>query len=272
MKVNFLWKKLSLLLVGFALGVASLPLSAVWAGKSSSPMEILKSTQKKLEKILDKGFASDSERKARAEEIKKLLEPFFDFDYLARESLSDHWKKLSPEQRQEFSFWFKELLKVAYIQGVRASKKQKLKKIKYKIYYKKEEVRGKKASVFTTVKYLGTKKVCDDDVDELDEGTGPKKCRKWRKIKKWKKVNITWKFALRNGQWKIADMITNDVSLLDSYREQFGKIISKKSVSYLIKKLKKKVLSLRKKLKLPPVSYKKEKKSDNKTGKKSEKK
>jgi phospholipid transport system substrate-binding protein len=204
---------------------------------AATPMELLKDTQKKIETLLDKDIPK-SDKKAlrkREKQIRNILKPYFDFRMLASRTLAKHWKKLTDDQKNEFVFWLRELLESAYVRGVRSGARDKTKP---EVLYKKEEVKDGKAKVFTIVRYL-------------------KKRRRRRRRKRWKKIHVDWKFELKAKQWKVADILTNDNSLIDTYREQFDKIIQKKSYKELLKRIKKKVNQLRKGKGLNKLEYKK---------------
>ncbi|MEM1009323.1 MAG: ABC transporter substrate-binding protein, partial [Myxococcota bacterium] len=70
----------------------------------------------------------------------------------------------------------------------------------------------------------------------------------------WKKVRIDWIFGkAEQGSWKVLDIVTNDNSLVETYQEQFDKIIQKHSFDELLKRIKKKVNQIRKKESLLPL-------------------
>jgi ABC-type transporter MlaC component len=47
----------------------------------------------------------------------------------------------------------------------------------------------------------------------------------------------------KDGTWKTSDVVTDDVSMLENYRNQFNKIIGKEGVPGLIARMKKKLAS-----------------------------
>ncbi len=201
--------------------------------KAKTPMQLLQETQKKVEKIINvKLKPTDSKAKNKREkDVQKLVEPFFAFELLAKRTLGKHWKTLKPAQRKRFTFWFKELLKQAYIGGTRVGEKKRTQQ-KHTLEYKREKIKGNNAKVFTLIKYQVIR----------------------RKRKRWKKVYVDWSFEKKKSGWKVTDIETNDNSLMDTYRENFDKIIRKKSFATLVKKIKKKVLQLRKKHGLSTLS------------------
>lgn len=208
-----------------------------WMGNADAakgdPMSILKDTQKKLQEIVDREIKPGDKKakKKRAEEIKALLEPLFDFDHLAKKALAKHWDKRTKGERKAYKYWLKALLKNAYLRSLNPGSKKKLNKADGRIEYRKQKVGAKKATVFTRVKY------------------------RTKKRKRLRRVRVDWVFyrKTKKDNWLVGDLVTNDNSLVETYEEQFDKIIRKKSFKALLKKLKKKVNAMRKKAGLKPL-------------------
>ena len=54
-------------------------------------------------------------------------------------------------------------------------------------------------------------------------------------------MTIAYVMAQKNGAWRVQDIITEDVSLVSSYRSQFTKIVKKDGFPKLIQKMKDKL-------------------------------
>jgi phospholipid transport system substrate-binding protein len=198
---------------------------------SDNPMQLLQQTQKQAEAILKANTSSNDAAKQKTEEqLRTLIQPFFDFQMLASQTLHNHWSKLKPEDQKNFSFWFEELLKQAYIQGVHSGL-QEQKEQKYEIKYLTQQIDGPKAKIFTEIRYEVTR----------------------RGRKRWQKVQIDWVLVKRDQRWMVNDIITNDNSLMETYREQFDTIIAKHSFGELLKRIQKNVHKLRTKHGLPQI-------------------
>jgi phospholipid transport system substrate-binding protein len=58
-----------------------------------------------------------------------------------------------------------------------------------------------------------------------------------------KKVDVSMEYKLlaKDGRWLVYDVITDEQSMLENYRAEFGKIINKESFDALLKRMKKKL-------------------------------
>jgi phospholipid transport system substrate-binding protein len=212
--------------------LAILPFSP-HAQASDDPISLLKTTQEKLKSIIKRDIPkSDTKAKNQQEvDLKALMRPFFDFQKLGQDAMSKHWEKLNEEQRKRFLFWLEALLENAYIRSLHQGGMQLGSDEEPKIEYKKQKVQKTKATVYTEIRFRDKKR------------------------DKWKKVRLNWLFFRRDGRWMVSDILTNDNSLVETYQEQFDKIITKHSFDELIKRISKKVNELRKEDGLSQLSY-----------------
>ncbi|MFN0064586.1 MAG: phospholipid-binding protein MlaC [Myxococcaceae bacterium] len=142
---------------------------------------------------------------ASVERLAMAVDQFVDFGELAKRALGREWNRLSPAQQQDFSTTMKGLLRASYAQRA-------LGQGAAEIRYGAEKRDGKEAEVTTT---LLLKK------DEL-----PVAYR-------------LYKVAGRQG-WRIFDVVTDEVSLVETYRGQFRKLIADKGYDGLLTTLKNK--------------------------------
>lgn len=194
------------------------------ASASEEPIALLKRTQEQL-KLLLKRTIPKGDKKAQAskeEDLKTLIRPFFNFKRLAQDSLKDHWKTLSEPQRTLFLFWLEALLENAYLQNMNQGSSTIGSDKEPEIDYKKQTLEDSKATVFTVIRIHDSKK------------------------DKWKRIRVDWAFQKQDGKWMVIDLLTNDNSLVETYQEQFEKILKKEAFDGLIKKIKTKVNDLRK--------------------------
>lgn len=191
-----------------ALGV--LALSSVAFAAGPGPMATLKQKNGEVDKLLrqktEKGSAAEKKQK---DEIKQLASTLLDYDELAQKSLAAHWEKLTPAQRTEFVTTLRELIERNYVKQLRTN-------LDYQVQYKNEETEGEQATVSTVVKVKSPGKSTDADI-----------------VYKMKKEPA--------GDWRVWDVITDEVSLVRGYKTQFNKIITEQSYDALIKKMKSKL-------------------------------
>ena len=130
-------------------------------------------------------------------------EEYVDFVELAKRSLGKEWEKLSKKQQDEFSSTMKNLLRASYAQKAIADNRSES-----KFEYGEEKIAGDEATVGTTL--------------QSKTDTFP----------------VTYKLYRSKGTWKIYDVITDDVSLVATYNDQFRQVIAKKGFSGLLTSLK----------------------------------
>ncbi|MBZ4422061.1 phospholipid-binding protein MlaC [Myxococcus sp. RHSTA-1-4] len=148
---------------------------------------------------------------ATAESLAGVVEKFVDFEELAKRALGDKtWATLTPAQQKEFTTTMTGLLRASYAQKAIGQAQAQVK-------YGKESVQGSEATVNTL---LTVKK------DQI-----PVDYRLYRAGK---------------GEWRIYDVITDEVSLVDTYKGQFRKLLNDKGFDGLLSTLKSKRAQLEK--------------------------
>jgi phospholipid transport system substrate-binding protein len=180
--------------------IVAVVLSAIlaWAG---APTDQLKSQIDQVIKILDDP-ALKSHPAERHEQVRKLAEEIFDYPDTARRALGPHWTARTPQEREEFTRLFGDLLDRAYISKIDLYQGEKVKWVG-------EQVTGDDAQVKTTIQ---TKSGSDMPVD--------------------------YRMHLKDGRWRVYDVVIEGVSLVSNYRTQFNKIVQTESYDSLVQKLK----------------------------------
>ncbi len=175
-------------------------LLAAWvAATPTAPTEVVKDGNAEVQKLLATNAAT-------VEQLAQKADDFVDFAELAKRALGKEWKKLSKAQQVEFSATMKGLLRASYAQkAIKDSEGGKA-----ETTYGEEKVQGNEATVPTTLQ------VKED------------------------KHSVVYKLyrPSAKGSWKIYDVVTEDVSLVATYRDQFRKIIADKGFNGLLATLK----------------------------------
>ena len=185
-------------------------LVAVWAGKpanvfGSTPTEQIKETVEKLLGVLQSSVGGDEAlRTQRWEVVRGVLAPRFDFKEMARMSLGSHWNREAGKQ-QEFVSVFTD-----FIEGTYVGRMESLKDIK--INFVREQVDGSFAQVDTRL------------VPSKGEETP-----------------IQYKLRLVGKEWRIYDVVIDNISLVDNFRSQFNHILTIATFDDLLRKLQEKV-------------------------------
>jgi phospholipid transport system substrate-binding protein len=206
--------KTSLLTISFVLLLAFLNLSAESVDISSnSPMDKIKYIDKLLEGYAakHKGQTLTAAQQQKNLSIKhEIVYKHFDMGELCRLSMDKHWKPLSPAQRKEFVDVFTKLIvQNAVLASEKYTGEQVVNYLKQQ-YINKDKTR---ARVVTSVY------VEDEDVD----------------------VTVTYLLIKTPTGWRIYDIIMDDVSLMENYKQQFDRIITSSSYQNLLAKMRKKL-------------------------------
>ena len=165
-----------------------------------TPMEAIKETAGGVLSAL-RDPALKSNRDTRQERIKTLLRARFDFEEMGKRSLGPNWSKQSPADQQQFVKQFTELLMTTYIDRVDDYQGEK-------IIYQGERQENETATVNTKVQ-----------------------------DKKGREYSVNYRLVRSGEDWKVFDVVIEDVSLVNNYRSQFSRVLSSGSFAELLQKL-----------------------------------
>ncbi len=172
-------------------------------------MADLKKSNAALKKLFQKWAPSWSpEQDARRSEMHKIVNGFLDFEELAHRALAHHWDEITPKQRTEFVGVLRDLIERNYIRQVHGQPN-------YDLRFRKETITDGEATVNAT----------------LDSSSDGKKVT----------VEMEYKLLYKNGKWLVYDVVTDEQSMLENYRAEFNKIITKESFDALLKRMKKRL-------------------------------
>jgi phospholipid transport system substrate-binding protein len=141
-------------------------------------------------------------------QMRRIVQEFFDYDDLARRSLGKTWDSLTPVQRKDFTDTLHALIEKSFLKGIGG-------KTAYHVRFDREERNGSGATVFATL-------VVDAQGEKIE-------------------VHLEYQMHRKNGRWVLDDLITDDESMVKTYRANFGRIISQESFDELLKRMKKKL-------------------------------
>ena len=130
----------------------------------------------------------DEQRRA---EIRRVATDLFDFDEISRRVLSRYWTERSAEEQAEFVHLFTDVLERTYIGRIEAYAGEK-------IIYVGEVVDGPFATVRSKVV---TRRRTETPLD--------------------------YKLHLRDGRWKVYDILIDHVSFVAMYRSEFARILQR---------------------------------------------
>lgn len=148
----------------------------------------------------------DEKTKERRSKLRDIINPRFDFDKMAQLSLGAAWKDINGDQQKEFTSTFSNLLAKTYLVKIETVKAGMV-----SIETESVDETGQKATVKTLVKSKG-------DVFPID-----------------------YKLLNENGEWKVYDVVIENIGLIVNYRNEFSSIIRKDQFAGLMLKLKEKL-------------------------------
>ncbi len=174
-----------------------------------SPTQEIKSTVDQVIKIVTNPRLQD--RTKRAQRLKLLRDAIFvrfDFREMAKRSLGLYWHRRSPDQQNEFVRLFTDLLAQAYVVDIESYNNND------KFIYTAERLDGSYAEVDSKVRRPSGEE-----------------------------VTLNYHLHLTNNDWKVYDVVIDDLSLVNNYRSQFNHVIYSGSYDELVRRLKDKLSS-----------------------------
>jgi phospholipid transport system substrate-binding protein len=157
--------------------------------------------------VADPALKGEAKQQERRRKLKEILYARFDFNEMAKRSLGSHWQKRTPEEQKEFVQLFTEVLESAYLDKLESYKGEKVR-------YLNERQEADFAEVST--------KVIDGKGEEL---------------------SLNYRLHSVNGDWKVTDVVVENISLVNNYRAQFNRVLAKSSYGELVQAMKQKKLS-----------------------------
>lgn len=176
--------------------------SAVTAG--ARPLDVVKSSVAQVLATVQSRPATDRESRQRRAEIRRVANELFDFDEMARLTLSRHWSGQSSPERAEFVRLFTELLERSYLSTIENYAGER-------ITFLGESLSGSYAQVRSRI-------TTDRRVE----------------------ISIDYRLLKRGDGWEVYDVVLDGVSLVSNYRSQFNSIIRTSSFGELLTRLRNK--------------------------------
>jgi len=184
----------------------ALMVAAVQPGSASAAVQ---STQDKVKSALDAWFKSEGAAKTKARErARAIVGELIDFDALAKSTLGAKWEPTKPADRTRYTKALQGAMEANYLSKMRQGKTGDVDKIRVELL---TEEQGAQGTVVHTKVHSG------EDTAAID-----------------------YLMEKRPKGWKAVDVITEGVSLADTYREQVAKLLQKKTLNDVIAALDKK--------------------------------
>jgi phospholipid transport system substrate-binding protein len=183
-----------------------MPLLLCIPAYAGAPLDTVQlNANKGFEVLRDPKLKAESAKEVKKEKLRLIYDQLFDDVELSKRTLARNWNSLNVAQRQEFVKLFRQVLEKAYIDKILAYTDEKI------VYDRENMVSGTLAEVQTKV------------------------------VTTSKEIPITYRLLLKDGTWKVYDVVIENVSLVLNYRTQFNDILVKNTPEQLLEILRKKV-------------------------------
>jgi phospholipid transport system substrate-binding protein len=168
------------------------------------PTDQIKATVDNAVGLLRESRDTTAAAKDRREQLRQILFTRFDFSEMARRALGAHWRRRTATEQQEFVQLFTELLERQYAGIIESYTDEK-------IVYVGERTDGAFAEVNSKIFTA-----------------------------KGQELSINYKAQLVGQEWKVYDVIAEEISLVNNFRSQFNRVISSSSYEELVRRLREK--------------------------------
>jgi len=166
------------------------------------PTDQIKSTVEKALLVLkDPRLKLAAKNKERREQLKQILFTRFDFNEMAKRALGANWRRRTPKEQDEFVRLFSDILERAYADTIESYTDEK-------IVYVGERLDGGYADV--------NSKVLTNKGEEF---------------------SLNYKTHFVGGEWRVYDVVVENISMVNNYRSQFNRVISNASYEELVRRL-----------------------------------
>jgi phospholipid transport system substrate-binding protein len=175
----------------------------VYAG---APLDTVKvNVNNVLDVLRNPKLKAESAKEIKKDKLRIIYKTMFDENEFSRRTLSRNWSKLNPTEQAEFVKLFEQVLEKSYADKI-------LDYTNEKVEFTKDEMKSDtQAEVQTKI------------------------------ITASKEIPIFYRMILKDGKWKVYDVVVENVSLVQNYRTQFNDILSKNTPEQLLETLRKKV-------------------------------
>ena len=196
--------RFALLLFFFCLVAAPDP------ARAGAPTEQVQGTVDNILAILkNPRLKGDAAKKERREQLRDAIFARFDFPEMSKRSLGTQWRKLNPNDQEEFVKLFTDLLERTYINQIEAYKDEKV------LFFKETQ---------------------DNDFAEVQS----------RVINsKGEDFALNYRAHRVGADWKVYDVVVENISVVNNYRAQFNRILANQSYEELLRRMKDKQIEFK---------------------------
>ena len=173
---------------------------------ADSPTVEIKSTVDQVIQILtNPQLQGEGKKQERRKRLREAIFFRFDFWEMAQRSSGAHWQRRTPEEQTQFIKVFSDLLEQTYVDRIESYNDEKF-------IYANERIDGRYAEV-------GSK----------------------MRTSKGEEFTINYKLHRVGEDWRVYDLVIENVSLMNNYRSQFNRILTNSTYDELVSRIKAKV-------------------------------
>jgi phospholipid transport system substrate-binding protein len=182
----------------FLLAIALTPAHAA----AGLPTDQIKATVDKALLVLkDPRLKPSTKALERREQLKQILFARFDFSEMAKRALGANWRRRTAKEQDEFVRLFTDLLERAYTDTIESYTDEK-------ILYVGERLDGGYADVSSKIL-----------------------------TSKGEEFSLNYKTHFVAGEWRVYDVVVENMSMVNNYRSQFNRVIANDSYEELVRRL-----------------------------------
>jgi len=176
------------------------------AAYAATPLETVKGNVNRVLDILrDPSLQGKASAEGKKQKLRAVYYDMFDERELSRRCLSRNWTKLTGDQQKEFVHLFHQILENTYSDRILAYKNEKI------VFDRESSLSPTQSEVYTRI------------------------------ITASSEVPIFYRLILLDGNWKVYDVVIENVSLVQNYRSQFDEILAKNSPEKMLEILRNKL-------------------------------
>ena len=158
-----------------------------------------------LEVLRDPSLKSPAAKEVKKDRLRVIYRDMFDEIEFSKRTLARNWNHFNPAQRTEFVNLFEQILEKAYVDKILDYSNERVD------FYKETMKSGNQAEIQSKI------------------------------VTSSKEVPIFYRMILKDGKWKVYDVVVENVSLVQNYRTQFSDILARNTPDQLLEILRKKV-------------------------------
>ena len=178
--------------------------------RAGTPTDQVRGTVDNVLGILkNPSLKADSRKRDRRDQLRRAIFSRFDFAEMAKRSLGSYWRQLTSKEQDDFVRLYTDLLERAYVDQIESYNNEKFAYVKETVDQEYADVQSR---IVTT---------------------------------KGDEYSLNYRVHLVGSEWKVYDLVIENISLVNNYRSQFNRIIANSSYNELLRRMRDKQIEIR---------------------------